>query len=352
MPEDDTDEFKYDEDNDEGYRRLCDECRSQYGPKRPEKVITSSITLIKLPKEMPSITSIRITQTKPRVGWSTLPGPDDGTTFSWFTKTTTHTETETETETTTKTASITISLRKSTATSMGMSESSATSDPEETDTPPPSKKNRSTGGQIAGIVIGVISSILFTALIAWKYLQRLRQPQPDQGPEDQRGHAGAVGGSSFDDSDSGSDRPRARALAGVIMGWFNRNRFRFPIDEPEEPGPQVLEERVPSPGSPPPIPVQPGQAPADVEHAYSPRTPPAIPEHQVWTPSAQVPAQDPAQDRTTSSIYSQDSGYPNSLEIPRPLSIHRSYRRQEEHTLLHGRRTNGEPVQTRNYGWI
>ncbi|RKK16939.1 hypothetical protein BFJ66_g1937 [Fusarium oxysporum f. sp. cepae] len=363
MPNDDADDFKYNEDNDETYKSLCEVCRSNYGPKepgrgdygpkQPEKVITSSIMVLKLPKETPSITNIRITQTKPRVRWSTLPGPDDGTTFAWFTKTTTHTETETETETTTTTASTTISLRKSTATSMGLSETSATLDPEETGTPTPQKKKRSSTFQTVGIVIAVIFFILFAGLVAWKCLQHRHQAQPDQGPEDPIGDASVAGGSAFDDSDSESDGGQARNLIASIRDWFRRHQSPFPPpNEPEEPAPDVVEERVPNPGPPPPIPVQPGQAPAEVEHSYIPPTPPAIPGHQVGAPSVQVPTPDPAQDRSNSSTYSQDSGYPKSLEIPKPLSIHRSHRRQEERKPLQEWTTTGEPVQAGNYGWV
>ncbi|KAF4493729.1 hypothetical protein FAGAP_10137 [Fusarium agapanthi] len=441
MPNDDADGFRYDEDNDATYKRICDACRSKYGPKQPDKVITSPITVlslpretptimsirttqttprvgwlpppgpddgatfssnnpqqpihddysseqpenditssiagVKLPKETPSITSIRITQTKPRVGWSTLPGPDDGTTFAWFTKTTTHTETET----TTTTASTTIGLRKSTATSMGLSETTATSmspgkstatsmgltetsatlDPEETDTPTPQKKKSSAGLQTAGIIIAVLFFIAFTGLVTWKCLQHRQQIQfVDGGHQDPMSEASGAGGSAFDDSDSEPDGGQARNLVASVRDWFRRHQFPFPPpDEPEEPAPDDEEPEphpvplpLPPPPLPPPIPEQPVQAPAAVVHSNIPPRLPAITRHQVRAPSVQVPTPDPAQNRSSSSVYSQDSGYPRSLEIPRPLSIHRSRPRQEETRPPREWRTTGEPVQIEHYGWV
>ncbi|CZR42000.1 uncharacterized protein FPRO_09301 [Fusarium proliferatum ET1] len=356
--------------------------RDDHGPKQPENGITSSVAALKLPKETLSITSIRITQTKPRVGWSTLPGPDDGTTLAWFTKTTTHTETETETETTTTTASTTIDLRKSTATSMGLSETtetsmspgkstatsmgltetSATLDPEGTDTPTPQKKKHSAGLQTAGIIIAVLFFIVFTVLVTWKCLQHRQHIQFDDDPEEPMGEANEVGGSAFDDSDSEADEGQARNLVASVRDWFRRHQFPFPPpNEPEEPDPDDEEADdwepephpvPPPPPPPPPIPEQPVQAPAAVVHPFIPRTPRAIPGHQVQAPSVQVPTPDPAQDRSNSSVYSQDSGSPESVEIPRPLSINRSRRRQEEPQPPQEWRTTGEPVQTGNYGWI
>ncbi|KAF4418447.1 hypothetical protein FACUT_11842 [Fusarium acutatum] len=345
--------------------------RRDDGPKQPENDMTSSIAALKQPKETPSITSIRTTQTKPRVGWSTLPGPDDGTTLAWFTKTTTHTETET----TTTTASTTIDLRKNTATSMGLSETtttamspgkstatsmgwtetSATLDPEETDTPTPQKKKRSAGLQTAGIIMAILFFILFTGLITWKCLQHRQQIQFDEGPEDPMGEAG---GSAFDDSDSERDGEQARNLVVSVRDWFRRHQFPFPPpNEPEEPASDDEEpdDEEPEPHPvppPPPIPEQPVQAPTAVVHSNIPPTPPAVPGLQVRAPSVQAPTPDPAQDRSSSSVYSQDSGYPRSLEIPRPLSIHRSRRSQEEPQPPREWRTTGEPVQTENYGWV
>ncbi|KAF5989425.1 hypothetical protein FBULB1_920 [Fusarium bulbicola] len=353
---------------------------SSQNPQQPENDITSSIVEAKLPKETSSITSIRITQTKPRVGWSTLPGPDDGTTFAWFTKTTTHTETET----TTTTASTTMDLRKSTATSMGLSEITATStnpgmstatsmgltetsatlDPEETDTPTPPKKKRSSGFQTAGIIIAVIFFILFTGLIAWKCLQHRQQIQfVDEGHQDPMSEASGAGGSAFDDSDSEADGGQARNLVASVRDWFRRHQFPFPPpDEPEEPAPDDEEPDdeetephpvpPPPPPPPPPIPEQPVQAPAAVAHSNIPPRPPAITRRQVRAPSVQVPTPDPPQNRSSSSVYSQDSGYPGSLEIPRPLSIHRPRPRQEELRPPREWRTTGEPVETEHYGWV
>ncbi|KAF5668225.1 hypothetical protein FCIRC_9690 [Fusarium circinatum] len=454
MPNDDPDGFTYDEDNDATYKRICDACRSRYGPKQPgrdddgpkqsdkvvaspitvlslpretpaitsirttqttprvewlpppgpddsatfssnnpqqpshgdygseqpENDITSSIVEAKLPKETSSITSIRITQTKPRVGWSTLPGPDDGTTFAWFTKTTTYTETET----TTTTASTTIGLRKSTATSMGLGETTATStsperstatsmgltetsatlDPEETDTPTPPKKKRSSGLQTAGIIIAVLFFIVFNGLIAWKCLQDRQQIQfVDEGHQDPMSEASGAGGSAFDDSDSETDGGQARNLVASVRDWFRRHQFPFPPpDEPEEPAPDDEEPDdeepephpvpPPPPPSPPPIPEQPVQAPAAVAHSNIPPRPPAITRRQVQAPSVQVPTPDPPQNRSSSSVYSQDSEYPRSLEIPRPLSIHRPRPRQEEPRPPREWRTAGEPVETEHYGWV
>ncbi|CVK90462.1 uncharacterized protein FMAN_08830 [Fusarium mangiferae] len=354
--------------------------RDDHGPKQPENGITSSVAALKLPKETLSITSIRITQTKPRVGWSTLPGPDDGTTLAWFTKTTTHTETETETTTTT--ASTTIDLRKSTATSMGLgettetsmspgktaatsmglTETSATLDPEETDTPTPQKNKHSAGLQTAGIIIAILFFIIFTVLVTWKCLQHHQQNQFDEDPEEPMDEANEAGGSAFDDSDSEADEGQARNLVASVRGWFRRHQFPFPPpNEPEEPDPDDEEADdgepephpvPPPPPPPPPIPEQPVQAPAAVIHPFIPRTPRAIPGHQVQAPSVQVPTPDPAQDRSNSSVYSQDSGFPESVEIPRPLSINRSRRRQEEPQPPQEWRTTGEPAQTGNYGWI
>ncbi|KAF5687325.1 hypothetical protein FDENT_5347 [Fusarium denticulatum] len=342
--------------------------RDDDGPKQPENDITSSIVALKHPKETLSITSIRITQTKPRVGWSTLPGPDDGTTLAWFTKTTT----QTETETTTTTASTTIDLRKdttasmspsettvtsmspgkSTATSMGLTKTSATLDPEETDTPTPPKKNRSAGLQTAGIVMAVLFFILFTGLVTWKCFQHRQQIQFDGGPEEPMGEAG---GSAFDDSDSEADGRQARNLVVSVRDWFRRHQFLFtPPNEPEDPAPDDEEPEphpVPPP-PPPPIPEQPVQAPVTVVHSNIPPTRPAIPRRQVRAPSVQVPTPDPAQDRSSSSVYSQDSGYPRSLEIPRPLSMRRSRRGQEEPQSPREWRTTGEPVPTEHYGWV
>ncbi|PNP75210.1 hypothetical protein FNYG_11353 [Fusarium nygamai] len=422
FPNNDADGFRYDEDNDATYKSICDVCRRNYGPKQPDKDITSPTTVLSLPKEKPtitssrttqtkprvgwlnppgpddgatfesngpqqpnnditssiaalkhpketlSITSIRITQTKPLVGWSTLPGPDDGTTLAWFTKTTT----QTETETTTTTASTTIDLRKdttasmspsettaismspgkSTATSMGLTETSATLDPEETDTPTPPKKKRSAGLQTAGIVMAVLFFILFTGLITWKCFQHRQQIQFGEGPEEPMGEAG---GSAFDDSDSEADGRQARNLVVSVREWFRRHQFPFPPpNEPEDPAPDDEEPEphpVPPP-PPPPIPEQPVQAPVAVVHSNIPPTRPAIPRRQVRAPSVQVPTPDPAQDRSSSSVYSQDSGYPRSLEIPRPLSIHRSRRTQEEPQSPREWRTTGEPVPTEHDGWV
>ncbi|KAG5768954.1 hypothetical protein H9Q72_003641 [Fusarium xylarioides] len=339
--------------------------RGDDGPKPPENDITSSIAALKQPKETLSITSIRITQTKPRVGWSTLPGPDDGTTLAWFTKTTTHIETET----TTTTAPTTIELRKSTATSIGLSETTATSmsrgksattsmgltetsailDPEETDTPTPQKQKRSAGLQTAGIVMAVLFFILFTGLITWKCLQHRQQIQFVEGPEAPMREAG---GSAFDDSDSDSDAGQARNLAVSVRDWFRRHRFPFPPpNEPEEPAPDD-EEPEPQPVPPPPIPEQPVQAPVAVVHSNIPPTPPAIPRSQVRAPSVQVPTPDPAQDRSSSSVYSQDSGYPRSLETLRPPSIRRPRRTQGDPQPPREWRTTGGPAQTENYGWV
>ncbi|KAI1038024.1 hypothetical protein LB505_001559 [Fusarium chuoi] len=356
--------------------------RGDHGLKQPENSITSSIAALKLPKETLSITSIRITQTKPRVGWSTLPGPDDGTTLAWFTKTTTHTETETETTTTTasttidlgKTTATSMSLSettetsmnpgKSTATSMGLTETSATLDPEETDTPTPQQKKHSAGLQTAGIIIAVLFFVVFTALITWKCLQHRQQGQFDEDPEEPMGEANDAGGSAFDDSDSEADEGRARNLVTSVRDWFRRHQFPFPPpNEPEEPDSDDEEADdgepepnpvlpPPPPPPPPPIPEQPVQAPAAVVPPSISRTPWAIPGHQVQAPPVQVPTPDPAQDRSSSSVYSQNSGFPESVEIPRPLSIHRSGRRQEEPQPPREWRTTGEPVQTGNYGWI
>ncbi|CCT70742.1 uncharacterized protein FFB20_11801 [Fusarium fujikuroi] len=439
VPNDDAGRFRYDEDNDATYKSICNVCRSNFGPKQPDKVITSQTSVLslpketptiasmetthakprigwldppgpsdgatfsnndpqqsessitsssaalKLPKETPSITSIRITQTKPRVGWSTLPGPDDGTTLAWFTKTTTHTETETETTTTT--ASTTIDLKKSTATSMGLSETtetsmspgkstatsmgltetSATLDPEETDTPTPQKKKHTAGLQTAGIIIAILFFIVFTVLVTWKCLQHHRQIQFDEDPEEPMGEANDAGGSAFDDSDSEAEEGQARNLVASVRDWFRRHQFPFPPpNEPEEPDPDDGEADdgeaddgepephpvPPPPPPPPPIPEQPVQAPTAVVHPFIPRTTRAIPGHQVQAPSVQVPTPDPAQDRSSSSVYSQDSGYLNSVEMPRPLSINRSRRRQEQPQPPQEWRTTGEPVQTGNYGWI
>ncbi|KAF5635589.1 uncharacterized protein FTJAE_6210 [Fusarium tjaetaba] len=407
LPNNDADGFRYDEDNDATYKSICDVCRSNYGPrqpgrddydlkqpdkdttspttvlslpketptitssrttqtkphvgwltppgpddgatfgsndpqqpgrdddgsKQPENGITSSIAALKHPKETLSITSIKITQTKPRVGWSTLPGPDDGTTLAWFTKTTTHTETET----TTTTASTTIDLN-----------------PEETDTPTSPKKNRSAGLQTAGIVMAVLFFILFTGLITWKCFRHRQQIQFYEGPE---GPMGEAGGSAFDDSGSEADGRQARNLVASVRDWFRRHQFPFPPpNEPEdptsdgdEPGPRPV---PPPPPPPPPIPEQPVQAPVSVVHSNIPPTRPAIPRRQVRAPSIQVPTPDPAQDRSSSSVYSQDSGYPRSIEIPRPLSIHRSRRTQEEPQSPREWRTTGEPVPTEHYGWV
>ncbi|KAF4947421.1 hypothetical protein FGADI_10373 [Fusarium gaditjirri] len=347
MLNDDAGDFKYDEDNDDTYKSLCEVCRRNYGPKQPERITTSSIMAFNLPKETQSITSIRITQTKPRVGWSTLPGPDDGTTFAWFTKTATYTKTETAIMTTT--AYTTISLSKSIETSMGLGETTATSmDPRkgtatsmglsETSTLTPQKKKHSSAGQIAGIVVGVLSFILFTSLVAWKCLQRPHLAEPGEGYGGPMGDAHVPGGSAFDDSDSESNRGEAVNFLASIGGWIRRHQPPFSApDEPEEQGPEVVEERAPNPGPPPPpIPVQPGQAPADEVHLYIPRNPPTIPGHQVGEPSIQVPTPDPAQDRSASSTYSQDSGYPRQKE-PEPV--------QEQ-------RATEDPVQSGSYGWI
>ncbi|KAF5648333.1 hypothetical protein F52700_1025 [Fusarium sp. NRRL 52700] len=350
--------------------------RGDDDPKQPGNVITSSVAGLKLPKETPSITSIRITQTKPRVGWSTLPGPDDGATFAWFTKTTTHTETET----TTTTASTTIDLsksteismgpseatvtstspEKSTATSMGLSETSATLDPEETDTPTPQKMKHSAGLQTAGIVMAVLFFILFTGLITWKCLQHRQQIQydDDDDHEDPMEEASGAGGSAFDESDSEPDGGQARNLVASVRDWFRRHQSPFrPPNEPEEPATDDEEPEpnlVPPPPPPPtpPIPEQPVQGPAVVAHPNIPPTHPAIRRHQVRAPSVQVPTPDPAQDRSTSSVYSQDSGYPRSPEIPRPLSIHRSRHRQEVPQSPREWRTTEAPVQTEGYGWV
>ncbi|KAF5576656.1 hypothetical protein FPCIR_12481, partial [Fusarium pseudocircinatum] len=339
FPNNDADGFRYDEENDATYKSICDVCRSNYGPKQPgsndyglkqpDKDTTSPTTVLSLPKETPtitssrttqtkprvgwqtppgpddgvtfenndpqqpgrdddgpkqpesdipssiatlkhpketlSITSIKITQTKPRVGWSTLPGPDDGTTLAWFTKTTT----QTETETTTTTASTTIDLRKdttasmspsettvtsmspgkSTATSTGLTETSATLDPEETDTPTPPNENRSAGLQTAGIVMAVLFFILFTGLITWKCFQHRQQIQFDEGPEEPMGEAG---GSAFDDSGSEADRRQARNLVASVSDWFRRHQFPFPPpNEPEDPAP---DDEEPEPHPVPPSP--------------------------------------------------------------------------------------------------
>ncbi|KAF5719729.1 hypothetical protein FMUND_4505 [Fusarium mundagurra] len=346
--------------------------RDDDGPKQPENDIASSIAALKHPKETPSITSIRITQTKPRVGWSTLPGPDDGTTLAWFTKTTTHTETET----TTTTASTTIDLRKdtitsmglsettatsmsprkSTATSMGLTETSATLDPEETDTPTPQKEKRSAGLQTAGIIMAILFFILFTGLIAWKCHHHRQQIQFDEGPEEPMGEAG---GSAFDDSDSEADGVQARNLIVSVRDWFRRHQFPFPPpNESGDPAPDGEEpdeeepEPHPDPPALPPPPERPVQAAVAAVHSNIPPTRSAIPGRQVRAPSVQVPTPDPAQDRSSSSVYSQDSGHPGSLEIPRPLPIHRSRHRQEEPQSPREWRTTGEPVQTEHYGWI
>ncbi|KAI1049965.1 hypothetical protein LB506_001358 [Fusarium annulatum] len=386
VPNDDAGGFRYDEDNDATYKSICDVCRSNYGPKQPgrddhgprqpDKIITSQTSVLSLPKETPTITSIKTTQTKPRVGWPTPPGPDYGATLAWFTKTTTHTETET----TTTTASTTIDLMKSTATSMGLSETtetsmspgkstatsmgltetSATLDPEETDTLTPQKKKHSAGLQTAGIIIAVLFFIVFTVLVTWKCLQHRQQIQFDEEPEEPMGEANEAGGSAFDDSDSEADDGQARNLVASVRDWFRRHQFPFhPPSEPEEPDPddEEADEGEPEPHPvppppPPPIPEQPVQAPAAVVHPSIPRTPRTVPGHQVWAPPVQVPTPDPAQDRSNSSVYSQDSGFPESVEIPRPLSINRSRRRQEEPQPPQEWRTTGEPVQTGNYGWI
>ncbi|EWG39591.1 hypothetical protein FVEG_02361 [Fusarium verticillioides 7600] len=340
--------------------------RDDDGPKQPENDITSSIAALKHPKETLSITSIKITQTKPRVGWSTLPGPDDGTTLAWFTKTTT----QTETETTTTTASTTVDLRKdttasmspseatatsmnsakSTATSMGLTETSATLDPKETDTPTPPKKNRSAGLQTAGIVMAVLFFILFTGLITWKCFLHRQDIQFDEGPEEPMGEAG---GSAFDDSGSEADGRQARNLVVSVRDWSRTHQFSFPPpNEPEDPAPDDEEPGPRLVPPPPPIPERPVQAPVAAVHSNIPPTRPAIPRRQVRAPSVQVPTPDPVQNRSSSSVYSQDSGYPRSIEITRPLSIHRSHRTQEESQSPREWRTTGQPVPTEHYGWV
>ncbi|KAJ4254418.1 hypothetical protein NW762_010016 [Fusarium torreyae] len=93
-----------------------------------------------------SITSISITLTKPLVGWSTLPGPEKGSTLPWFTDSMNTLETTTVKETTSMAAA------EETA-----DETTSSTTAEVTESPIPAKKKALYGGQIAGIVIGTLA---------------------------------------------------------------------------------------------------------------------------------------------------------------------------------------------------
>ncbi|KAM0556966.1 hypothetical protein ACHAPJ_005645 [Fusarium lateritium] len=104
-----------------------------------------------------SITSISITLTKPLVGWSTLPGPEKGSTLPWFTDSMTTLETTTVKETPSVTT-----VDKTTSSTLA----------EVAEAPTPTKKKSLSGGQIAGIVIGTLAAaaiLLCLGYFALKY---------------------------------------------------------------------------------------------------------------------------------------------------------------------------------------
>lgn len=126
--------------------------------------------MIKANLDTLSITSIRITLTKPGDPWTTLPDPDEGTTLPWFTDSAVTSIATTAEETASATTTV---------------ETPSPTAPEETESPTPPKEHRLSGSQIAAAVIGALlgtALILLCGCVAVQYRHKLNRPKPEPRP--------------------------------------------------------------------------------------------------------------------------------------------------------------------------
>ncbi|KAF4968822.1 hypothetical protein FSARC_3850 [Fusarium sarcochroum] len=170
-----------------------------------------SLSKINVVTKTLSITSISITLTKPVVGWSTLPGPEKGSTLPWFTESITTLDTTTVTET----VSVTTADKTVSSTTA-----------EATETPTPSKKSSLSGGQIAGIVLGSFfgAGVLFLVVCLAIVYYRRRTNNRKPGVKDIR----VIGRPSPDPTARGSQSyfdisNDSRELVGFRSGMFGRH---------------------------------------------------------------------------------------------------------------------------------
>ncbi|KAH6957076.1 hypothetical protein DER45DRAFT_539841 [Fusarium avenaceum] len=219
--------------------------------------------MIKANLDTLSITSIRITLTKPGDPWTTLPDPDEGTTLPWFTDSTATSMTTTAEET----ASATTTVKTPSPTA-----------PEETESPTPPKTDRLSGSRIAAAVIGAllgVALLLLCGCIAVQYRHKLNRPKPEPRPMyTARRETPAVSEPRSQSYFDVSTPNVSRILMAAWPDLFRSRRNPSPRPEPE---PEVLI--------------------------------PQRPMYQPYVEDAQT---------FTSSVYSQDSRVQQMPEIPRP----------------------------------
>ncbi|KAM0351933.1 hypothetical protein ACHAPU_002449 [Fusarium lateritium] len=245
---------------------MQDECEEEFGsyipiPSQPEMhdnhaepTTTENMDdeISRLVNAQPStsaISSIIITLTKPADPWSTSSDSGEGTTFPWFTEWTT---TSLVTKTITKTSTAEASTAKETTTAeetMSTSTSSETpssTTPEATASPVPSKKQRPSGGKIAGIVLGVLGGIglillAFFAAIKFRHkFTKRRQPQSVYTTMNRAStRLGRRSPSYFDTASTpNASRSFLSALPSVFGKWRNNSPptySRPEVQSPEQP---------------------------------------------------------------------------------------------------------------------